>query len=161
MSEQFNQEISLTGKIPSGLFNAMFDFSGSWQKDAASTKSVAFDGVFITLYTVALDKSQTMLCDRVKTAVPSAWEPSALASFIETFGTHIIVGVKMGGRDVVYMKQNHSSTLQPADLRNRLKDIADQRFLDATPTSSHQQTHKVRCFLLPLTRFRLNSCSCF
>ncbi|XP_024033124.1 MACPF domain-containing protein At4g24290 [Morus notabilis] len=54
MSEQFNQEIYLTGKIPSGLFNAMFDFSGCWQKDAANNKTLAFDGVFITLYTVAL-----------------------------------------------------------------------------------------------------------
>ena len=61
MSEQFNQEISLTGKIPSGLFNAMFDFSGCWQKDAANNKTLAFDGVFITLYTVALEKSQMVL----------------------------------------------------------------------------------------------------
>ncbi|KAF0907907.1 hypothetical protein E2562_022298 [Oryza meyeriana var. granulata] len=43
MSEQFNQELSLSGKIPSGLFNAMFDFTGYWQKDAANTKSLAFD----------------------------------------------------------------------------------------------------------------------
>ena len=79
MSEQFNQEISLTGKIPSGLFNAMFDFSGCWQKDAANTKTLAFDGVFITLYTVALEKTQMVLCDHVKKAVPSSWEPAALA----------------------------------------------------------------------------------
>ncbi|KAL3568528.1 hypothetical protein D5086_031179 [Populus alba] len=50
--------------------------------------------------------------------------------FIETFGTHIIVGVKMGGKDVIYMKQQHSSTLQPADLQKRLKEMADRRFLD-------------------------------
>lgn len=79
MSEQFNQEISLTGKIPSGLFNAMFDFSGCWQKDAANTKTLAFDGVFITLYTVALEKTQMVLCDHVKKAVPSSWDPAALA----------------------------------------------------------------------------------
>ena len=79
MSEQFNQEISLTGKIPSGLFNAMFEFSGSWQKDASSTKTLAFDGVFISLYTVALEKSQMVLCDHVKKAVPSSWEPALLA----------------------------------------------------------------------------------
>lgn len=79
MSEQFNQEISLTGKIPSGLFNSMFEFSGCWQKDAANTKTLAFDGVFITLYTVALEKSQMVLLDNVKKAVPSSWEPAALA----------------------------------------------------------------------------------
>ncbi|GAV63266.1 MACPF domain-containing protein [Cephalotus follicularis] len=131
MSEQFNQEVSLTGKIPSGLFNTMFDFSGCWQKDAANTKSLAFDGVFITLYTVALEKSQMVLNDQVKKAVPSSWEPAALASFIETYGTHIVVGVKMGGKDVIYVKQLHSSTLQPADVQKRLKEMADKRFLDA------------------------------
>lgn len=51
--------------------------------------------------------------------------------FIETFGTHIIVGVKMGGKDVIYMKQQHSSTLQPADVQKRLKEMADKRFLDS------------------------------
>ncbi|KAE8007926.1 hypothetical protein FH972_004483 [Carpinus fangiana] len=132
MSEQFNQEINLNGKIPSGLFNAMFEFSSCWQKDAANTKTLAFDGVFITLYTVALEKSQMVLRDHVRKAVPSSWEPDALARFIDTFGTHIIVGVKMGGRDVIYVKQQHSSTLQPADVQKRLKDMADKRFLDAS-----------------------------
>lgn len=132
MSEQFNQELSLTGKIPCGLFNAMFEFSSCWQKDAAYTKTLAFDGIFITLYTVALEKSQLVLCDYVKKEVPSSWEPAALARFIEKFGTHIIVGVKMGGRDVVYMKQQHSSSLQPADVQKRLKAMADKRFLDAS-----------------------------
>ncbi|KAK4777615.1 hypothetical protein SAY87_017802 [Trapa incisa] len=131
MSEQFNQEMSLTGKIPSGLFNSMFEFTGSWQKDAANTKTLAFDGVFITLYTVALEKSQVNLCDHVKSAVPSSWEPAALARFIQTFGTHIIVGIKMGGKDVIYMKQQHSSTLQPADVQKGLKEMADNRFLDS------------------------------
>lgn len=131
MSEQFNQEISLTGKIPSGLFNAMFEFSGSWQKDASSTKTLAFDGVFISLYTVALEKSQMVLCDHVKKAVPSSWEPALLARFIEKFGTHIIVGVKMGGKDVIYMKQQHASSLQPADVQKKLKAMADKRFLDS------------------------------
>ncbi|TYH89001.1 hypothetical protein ES332_D01G228200v1 [Gossypium tomentosum] len=132
MSEQFNQEISLTGKIPSGLFNSMFEFSGCWQKDAANTKTLSFDGVFITLYSVALEKSQIVLRDHVKKAVPSTWEPAALARFIDTYGTHIIVGVKMGGKDVIYIKQQHSSTLQPADIQKRLKDMADKRFLDAS-----------------------------
>ncbi|MED6143135.1 hypothetical protein PIB30_003845 [Stylosanthes scabra] len=132
MSEQFNQELSLTGKIPSGLFNAMFEFSGSWQKDAAHTKTLAFDGVLITLYTVALEKSQLVLCDHVKKAVPPSWDPPELARFIETFGTHIVVGMKMGGKDVIYLKQQHSSSLQPADVQKRLKEMADRRFMDAT-----------------------------
>ena len=50
MSQQFNQELSLSGKIPSGHFNSMFEFSGNWPKDASSTKTLAFDGVFISLF---------------------------------------------------------------------------------------------------------------
>lgn len=129
MSERFNHELSLSGKIPSGLFNAMFDFSGCSHKDAVSTKTLAFDGIFITLYTVLLDKSQMVLCDHVKKAVPSSWEPAALARFIKTFGTHIIVGVKMGGKDVIYVKQQHSSTVQPTDAYTKLKKLADDKFL--------------------------------
>uniref|UniRef100_A0A7N0T4G2 MACPF domain-containing protein n=1 Tax=Kalanchoe fedtschenkoi TaxID=63787 RepID=A0A7N0T4G2_KALFE len=130
MSVQFNLELSLTGKIPSGLFNSMFEFSGSWQTDAANTQNLAFDGVFITLYTVALDKSHIVLRENVRKAVPASWDPAALARFIDMYGTHMIVGVKMGGKDVVYMKQQHSSTLKPEDLLQRLKDMADKRFAD-------------------------------
>ncbi|CAI9766650.1 unnamed protein product [Fraxinus pennsylvanica] len=49
-TEQFNQEMSLTKEIPSGLFNAMFDFFGCWQKDVAYTKTFVFSGMFITLH---------------------------------------------------------------------------------------------------------------
>ncbi|KAG6396270.1 hypothetical protein SASPL_142417 [Salvia splendens] len=136
MSEQFNQELSLSGKIPTGHFNAAFEFTGCWQKDAAFTKSLAFDGVFISLYSIALEKTQVALQDHVKQAVPSSWDPAALARFIEKFGTHIIVGVKMGGKDVVYLKQQYSSPLQPADVQKRLKDVADKRFADGSGESS-------------------------
>lgn len=135
MSEQFNQELSLSGKIPSGLFNAMFEFNGCWQKDAANTKSLAFDGWCITLYTVALSKAQIVLRDHVKQAVPSTWEPAALARFIKKFGTHIVVGVKMGGKDVIYLKQQHSSSLQAVEVQKRLKEMSDRRFLDANGQS--------------------------
>ncbi|XP_052189704.1 MACPF domain-containing protein At4g24290-like isoform X2 [Diospyros lotus] len=132
MSEQFNQDLSLSGKIPTGHFNAAFEFSGCWQKDAANTKALAFDGVFITLYSIVLEKSQVALRDYVKQAVPSSWDPAALARFIERFGTHVVVGVKMGGKDIVYVKQQHSSPLQPADVLKRLKEVADKRFGDGT-----------------------------
>ncbi|KAF0893645.1 hypothetical protein E2562_028055 [Oryza meyeriana var. granulata] len=131
MSEQFNRELSLSGKIPSGLFNAMFEFTGCWQKDASITKSLAFDGWCITLYTVALSKAQIILRDHVKQAVPSKWEPAALARFIKKFGTHIVVGIKIGGKDVIYLKQQHSSSLQAVDVQKRLKEMSDRRFLDA------------------------------
>jgi len=135
MSEQFNQELSLSGKIPSGLFNTMFEFTGSWQKDAANTKSLAFDGWYVTLYSVALSKGQIVLRDHVKQAVLSTWEPAALARFIKKFGTHIVVGLKMGGKDVIYLKQQHSSSLQAADVQKRLKEMSDRRFLDANGQS--------------------------
>ncbi|KAK4378702.1 hypothetical protein RND71_000564 [Anisodus tanguticus] len=156
MSEQFNQEVSVNGKIPSGLFKTMFEFSGSWQKDAAYTKTLAFDGVFITLYSVALEKSQMVLCDYVKKEVPSTWDPAALAWFIEKFGTHVIVGIKMGGKDVIYMKQQHISSLLPADVQKRLKAMTDKRFSGANEQGGieSQQTHQNEKFEIREHRLR-------
>ncbi|GMH05465.1 hypothetical protein Nepgr_007305 [Nepenthes gracilis] len=128
MSEQFNQELSLSGKIPSGLFNMMFDFKGSWQKDAASTKGLAFDGWFITLYTIELARTHMKLLEDVKREVPSSWDPAALAEFIDKYGTHIIVGVKIGGKDVIHIKQLQSSSLQPEETQQLLKSLANERF---------------------------------
>ncbi|XP_061346842.1 MACPF domain-containing protein At4g24290-like [Gastrolobium bilobum] len=130
MSEQFNQELSLSGKIPTGHFNAAFEFSGVWQKDAANTKSLAFDGVSVTLYNFEFEKTQVVLRDNVKQAVPSSWDPAALARFIDKYGTHVIVGMKIGGTDIIYAKQLYSSPLQPADVQKKLKDIADKFFID-------------------------------
>ncbi|XVE48549.1 hypothetical protein DITRI_Ditri01bG0010500 [Diplodiscus trichospermus] len=130
MSEQFNHKMSLSRKIPSGFFNTMFDLSVCWQKDAFNTKNLAFDGIFITLCTVSLEMSQIVLHEHVKKAVLSSWEPAALARFIKTFGTHIIVGVEMGGKDVLYVKEQHSSIARPADVRTELKKMADEKFLE-------------------------------
>ena len=79
MSEHFNQELALSGKIPTGHFNAAFEFTKGWQKDAANTKSLAFDGVSITIYNIALEKTHLVLRDYVKQAVPFSWDPAALA----------------------------------------------------------------------------------
>ncbi|KAL5989885.1 hypothetical protein ACLOJK_010780 [Asimina triloba] len=128
MSEQFNQELGLTGKIPYGLFNSMFAFSGCWQKDAAATKSLAFDGWFITLYNVELTRSHIALHEHVKREVPTSWDPAALSGFIEKYGTHVIVGVKMGGKDVIHIKQQQNSLLQPTEVQNILKTLANERF---------------------------------
>ncbi|XP_058197782.1 MACPF domain-containing protein NSL1 [Rhododendron vialii] len=128
MSEQFNQELALSGKIPSGLFNAMFNFRGCWQKDATTTKSLAFDGWFISLYNIELARSQIILSEHVKKEVPASWDPVILAEFIEKYGTHIVVGVKMGGKDVIHIKQLQSSSLQPTEVQKLLKESADKRF---------------------------------
>ncbi|XVE48550.1 hypothetical protein DITRI_Ditri01bG0010600 [Diplodiscus trichospermus] len=130
MSEQFNHAMSLSGKIPSGFFNTMFDFSSCWKKNAVNTKTLAFDGNFVILYKVSMESSRMVLHEHVKEAVPSSWEPAALARFIMTFGTHIIVGVKMGGKDVLYVKQRHSSIDRPADVQTKLKKMADEKFLE-------------------------------
>ncbi|KAL7089013.1 hypothetical protein ACP275_13G162600 [Erythranthe tilingii] len=128
MSEQFNQELSLSGKIPSGLFNAMFGYKGCWQNDASTTKILAFDGWLISLYRIELERSQITLSDKVKQEVPSTWDPVALASFIDKYGTHVIVGVKMGGKDVIHIKQLQNSNLQTAEVQKLLKQLADENF---------------------------------
>ncbi|KAK4485253.1 hypothetical protein RD792_007884 [Penstemon davidsonii] len=128
MSEHFNQELSLSGKIPSGLFNAMFGFKGCWQTDASTTKILAFDGWLISLYTIELEKSHITLSDQVKQEVPPTWDPAALSEFIEKYGTHVIVGVKMGGKDVIHIKQLRNSNLQPTEVQKLLKQLADEAF---------------------------------
>ncbi|XP_007025556.2 PREDICTED: MACPF domain-containing protein NSL1 [Theobroma cacao] len=128
MSERFNQDLSLSGKIPVGLFNAMFEFKGCWQKDATSTKTLALDGWFITLYNVELERTHLTLSERVKREVPTTWDPAALAEFIEKYGTHVVVGVKMGGKDVIHVKQLQNSNLPPNEVQKNLKQLADERF---------------------------------
>lgn len=130
MAEYFNKPFSLSGKIPLGSFNAMFNFSGSWQADRASTKSLAVDGVSIALYTVCLIKFPLVLREEVKRAIPLTWEPTDLASFIETYGTHIVTSVTVGGRDAIYVKQHHTSPLSEREMHDYVKNIADQRFSD-------------------------------
>lgn len=128
MSEHFNRQLSLSGKIPSGQFNSMFDMKKCWSRDAASTKSLAFDGWFITLYSVELDRTNITLSESVKKDVPCSWNPAALAEFIEKYGTHVVVGVKMGGKDVVHIKQSKNSDTPSTELQKLLKQLADERF---------------------------------
>ncbi|KAK7252136.1 hypothetical protein RIF29_35878 [Crotalaria pallida] len=143
MSEHFNQQLSLSGKIPSGLFNAMFDMRKCWPKDAANTISLAYDGWFITLYNVELDRTNITLSESVKQEVPSSWNPAALAEFIEKYGTHVVVGVKMGGKDVVHIKQSKSSDLQPTELQKLLKQLADERFSEDSNRSSNANNAEI------------------
>ncbi|KAL0326829.1 UNVERIFIED_CONTAM: MACPF domain-containing protein [Sesamum angustifolium] len=69
-----------TGKIPSGMFNSIFGFqSGSWAADAADVKCLGLDGYFIVLFSVHVDRYPLVLADEVRNAVPSTWDPCALA----------------------------------------------------------------------------------
>lgn len=136
MAKYFNEKSSISGPIPLGSFNAMFNFTGSWQLDVAVTKSLAMIGHVIPLYKVELVKSNLLLNEEIKRAVPYSWDPASLASFIETYGTHIVTSATIGGRDVVYIRQHQSSPLSAADIQNYVKDIGDQRFSDSKSQSA-------------------------
>ncbi|KAI3968307.1 hypothetical protein MKW92_019102 [Papaver armeniacum] len=140
MSELLNQKSTVQGKIPSGYFNSIFDFSGLWMADATDTKYLAFDGYFISLYYLHLTTSPLVLQERIKKAVPSNWDPASLSRFIRTFGTHIIVGLAIGGQDVVCVRQKHSSSIPPADLKQYLEDLGDSWFSDGGSTSPFRRT---------------------
>ncbi|KAG5041341.1 hypothetical protein JHK85_013817 [Glycine max] len=131
MLEHFNQEMCLGGQTASGHFCASFGLSCRNIKDLASIKSLAYDGWFIKRYAVELERYQGELLDHVKEAVPSSWDPEALARFIERFGTHVIVGVSMGGKDVLYLRQGDTSYLGPTSIQKLLKDTANMKFKDS------------------------------
>ncbi|CAH1440344.1 unnamed protein product [Lactuca virosa] len=136
MAKYFNMKSNLGGDVPLGSFNAMFNFTGSWQLDAASTKSLAMIGYIVPLFEVRLEITDLVLLQEVKRAVPYSWDPASLASFIENYGTHIVTSATVGGRDVVYIKQHQSSPLSLSDIDNYVKDIGDHRFFDLKAQSS-------------------------
>lgn len=144
MSQLFNKNASIEGKIPLGLFNAMYDFSGSWQDDANQTKSLAFDGYFITLYRIQLTTASLVLREEVKKNIPSTWDPEKLARFIEKYGTHIIVDISIGGQDVLYLKESYSSLLSTTEVHKHLKVAGDSIFTNSSSeTSSMLKANKI------------------
>ncbi|XP_071720201.1 MACPF domain-containing protein At1g14780-like [Rutidosis leptorrhynchoides] len=142
MSELLNQKASVQGKVPSGYFNALFDLTGAWLTDAADAKHLAFDAYFISLYNLHLTASPLVLQNRVKKDVPTHWNPALLARFIQTYGTHIIVGMGVGGQDIICVKQKPSSTIQPAELRGYLDDLGDIIFSDGASPSLPERKSK-------------------
>ncbi|KAL7095133.1 hypothetical protein ACP275_10G005300 [Erythranthe tilingii] len=129
MVEYFNKKANLSGNnTPLGSFNSAFSFTGSKHIDAASTKSLCIDGFFIPLAKFHLANSPMILNENVRRAVPKVWDPPALASFIENFGTHVITSVTIGGKDVIYVKQHLSSPLSIVEIKNYVQDIGNQRF---------------------------------
>ncbi|CAA2933780.1 MACPF domain-containing CAD1 [Olea europaea subsp. europaea] len=130
MAKYFSEKSNVPGHVPLGSFNAMFNLTGSWQLDAAATKSLAMVGRIMPLIKVKLSKSNLVLNDDIKNTVPYSWDPASLASFIENYGTHIVTSATIGGRDVVYIRQHQSSPLSLSDIENYVKDIGDQRFSD-------------------------------
>ncbi|KAE8662773.1 hypothetical protein F3Y22_tig00113124pilonHSYRG00026 [Hibiscus syriacus] len=102
MVEYFNIKADVPGGFPLGSFNSAFSFTGSTTTDTAMTKTLAMDGFYIPVAKFQLTKTPSSLQENVKQAVPTSWEPSNLASFIESFGTHVITSVTIGGKDVIY-----------------------------------------------------------
>ncbi|CAA0830586.1 MACPF domain-containing protein CAD1 [Striga hermonthica] len=131
MVEYFNKKASLSGHTPLGGFNAAFSYTGSRHIDAASTKSLCMDGVFIPIAKFQISNSALVLSETVRRAVPRTWDPPALASFIENFGTHVIISVTIGGKDVIYVRQHLSSPLSIVEIKNYVQDIGNQRFSSA------------------------------
>nr|KYP58319.1 Retrovirus-related Pol polyprotein from transposon opus [Cajanus cajan] len=56
--------------------------------------------------------------------------------FIERFGTHVIVGVSMGGKDVLYIRQEDTSHLGPRTVQKLLEDTANMKFTDSAGNHS-------------------------
>ncbi|XP_024980801.1 MACPF domain-containing protein CAD1-like isoform X2 [Cynara cardunculus var. scolymus] len=82
MVEYFNKRANLSGNVPLGSFNAAFSLTGSKHIDAAATKTLCMDGYFIPLSKFELTKSSLVLQESVKRAVPTSWDPPALARVV-------------------------------------------------------------------------------
>ncbi|XWS35406.1 hypothetical protein CRYUN_Cryun21dG0123600 [Craigia yunnanensis] len=126
----FNEKANVSSGFPLGCFNSAFSFTGSTNVDTVTTKTLSMDGFYIPLAKFQLTKSPSALQENVKRAVPTSWDPPSLASFIENFGTHVITSVTIGGKDVIYIKQHHSSPLSTMEIKNYVQDIGNQRFSD-------------------------------
>uniref|UniRef100_A0A0D9WJK8 MACPF domain-containing protein n=1 Tax=Leersia perrieri TaxID=77586 RepID=A0A0D9WJK8_9ORYZ len=59
---------------------------------------------------------------------------SDVLSFAQ-YGTHVVAGVKMGGKDVVCIKQLKGSNLTQSDVQARLKKLADDKLSQDSPES--------------------------
>lgn len=55
---------------------------------------------------------------------------SILRSFIEKYGTHVIINVEVGGKDAIYVKQHQSSPLTKGEMETHVKKLVEARFGD-------------------------------
>ena len=85
-----------------------------------------------------------------------------MSSFIEKYGTHIIVGLGLGGQDVVYVKQDNSSPLSPSEIKEHLDRLGDQLFTGTCtlpPSNSKNRDRKFKvsksCMLVVYVQIRL------
>ena len=66
--------------------------------------------------------------------------------FIEKYGTHILVGLSIGGKDSVLVKQDVSSNLEPTELKKHLDELGDELFNGTCnfPPKAREQKQKVK-----------------
>lgn len=70
------------------------------------------------------------LCFRMVVLFLMTSNLTILSRFIQAYGTHIIVGMGVGGQDLLCVKQKPSSTVPPAELKAHLDDLGDCLFSD-------------------------------
>ena len=64
----------------------------------------------------------------------------SLGRFIQTYVTHIVVGMAVGGQDVICVKQKPSSTIPPSELKGCLEDLGDILFSDGMNPLQERKT---------------------
>lgn len=73
--------------------------------------------------------------------------------FIEKYGTHIVVGLSVGGQDVLLVRQDKSSTMEASQLKQHIDELGDQLFTGSCTFSSihaKSKEHKRnKVFLFP------------
>jgi len=82
MVDYFNHKANISGSFPLGSFNSAFSFTGSKHVDAAATKTLSSDGFYVPLAKVQLQKSNLMLQENVKRAIPVIWDPPSLSRYL-------------------------------------------------------------------------------
>lgn len=63
-----------------------------------------------------------------------------LTRFIQTYGTHIVVGMAVGGQDLLCVKQRPSSPIPPAELKGYLEELGDSLFSDTNSPILERKT---------------------
>ena len=122
MAVHFNQKSNLLGNVPLGSFNAMFNLSGSWQLDQASTKSLAVVGSVIPLYTVELTNLDLVLHEDIKRAVPYSWDPASLARYFALYCHFVKLVFQMQCHSNQYASVHRSSV---GNRKNRVGESED------------------------------------
>lgn len=107
-----------------------------------------WDPASLTRYFLQYVPSDDILCNNLITMTFCSsryWLWIELpASFIKTYGTHIIVAASVGGQDVVCVRQKHSSPISTNDLKMHLEDLGDFLFSDGRSPPVHRLSREGR-----------------